>query len=141
MGEEEQEEEQEEEGDLDKGEKKEEEEEKEEKEEGEAEGGGEWDATLRGLRLLVGTRIFVDEGKERGVSGRRAVPFCAAISSSSSDCRYGVRPFVVRQQDQPVPASAFSKSSSWLADAALRIRGHMASQQKKEKPTCGCGVV
>jgi hypothetical protein len=130
MGEEEQEEEQ----DLDNEEKKkeeEQEEEKEEKGEGEAEGGGEWDATLRGLRLLVGTRIFVDEGKERGVSGRRAVPFCAAISSSSSDCRYGVRPFVVRQQDQPVPASAFSKSSSWLADAALRIRGHMALQQKK----------
>ena len=37
-----------------------------------AEDDGDWDVALRGLRLPVGTRVFVDEGTKGGVIGRRA---------------------------------------------------------------------
>jgi hypothetical protein len=43
--------------------------------EGEAEGDGNWVAALRGLRLPVGTRVFVNEGSKGGGSGRHAFPF------------------------------------------------------------------
>ena len=98
-----------------------------------AEDDGDWDVALRGLRLPVGTRVFVDEGTKGGVIGRRAVPFFAVVSSHRSGCRYGVTPFTARQHERAVPAYALSKSSSFLADTAQRSRGQMTSQQKKAK--------
>jgi Cft2 family RNA processing exonuclease len=86
-------------------------------------------------------RVYVDVGTKGGLSSRRVVPFCAVISSSSSGCHYGVSPFAARQLEQPVPASAFSKLGSWLADAALRSRGHIASQHKSRDLLVGCGEV
>jgi outer membrane receptor protein involved in Fe transport len=51
---------------------------------------GTWDAALRGDRMRVGTRVFVGEGTAPGLSGRRAIPFFAAISSHRTGWRYGV---------------------------------------------------
>ena len=98
-----------------------------------AEGDGDWDAALRGLRLPVGKRVFVDEGTKGCVSGRRAAPFFVVISSHCSGCCYEVKPFEARQHERAVPAHALSKSNSFLADTAQRNRGHMTSQQKKAK--------
>ena len=63
-----------------------------EEEDKEAEDDGDWDAALRGERMPVGTRVFVDEGTAAGVSGRRAFPFFAVISRHLPGCRYGVNP-------------------------------------------------
>jgi hypothetical protein len=87
-----------------------------------AEGDGDWDVALLGLRLPMGTRVFVDEGTKGGASGRRAVPFFAVISSHHSGCRYGVKPFEARQHERAVPSHAFSKFNSFLADTAQRSR-------------------
>ena len=98
-----------------------------------AEGDGNWDMALRGLRLSVGKRVFVDEGTKGGVSGRRAAPFFAVISSHCPGCCYEVKPFEARQHERAVPAHALSNSKSILADTAPRSRGQMTSQQKKVK--------
>jgi hypothetical protein len=66
-------------------------------EEDAAEDDGDWE--LRGLRLPVGARVFVDEGTKGGVSGRRAVPFFVAILSNRSGCRYGVKSFEAQQHE------------------------------------------
>ena len=87
-----------------------EEEEEGEEEDKEAEDDGDWDAALRGERMPVGTRVFVDEGTAAGVSGRRAFPFFAIISRYLPGCRYGVRPQEARQHERSVPAHAISKS-------------------------------
>ena len=47
---------------------------------------------MRGPRVPVGTRVFVDEGTAPGVRGRRAFPFFAVVSSHLSKCCYGVVP-------------------------------------------------
>jgi hypothetical protein len=83
-----------------------------EEEEKEAEDDGDWDAALRGERMPVGTRVFVDEGTAAGVSGRRAFPFFAIISRYLPGCRYGVKPQEARQHERSVPAHALSKSTS-----------------------------
>ena len=44
-----------------------------------------------------------------------------------------MKPVEGRQQERAVPAYALSKSTSWLADTAQRIRGQVSSQQKKAK--------
>jgi hypothetical protein len=98
-----------------------------------AEGDGDWDVALRGLRMPVGKRVFVDEGTKGGVSGHRAVPFFAVISSHCSGCCYEVKVFEARQREQAVPAHVLSNSKSFLADTAQRCRGQMTSQQKKVK--------
>ena len=104
-----------------------------EEEDKEAEDDGDWDAALRGERMPVGTRVFVDEGTAAGVSGRRAFPFFAVISRHLPGCRYGVKPQEARQHERSVPAHALSKSTSWLADTAQRSSGQMTSQQRKAK--------
>ena len=90
---------------------------------------GTWDAALRGGRMRVGARVFIDEGTAPGVIGRRAIPFFAVTSSHRTGSSYGVTPVEGRQQEQAVPAYALSKSTSWLADTALRSRRQMPSQQ------------
>ena len=62
-----------------------------EEEDKEAEDDGDWDAALRGERMPVGTRVFVDEGTAAGVSGRRAFPFFAIISRYLPGCRSSAR--------------------------------------------------
>jgi hypothetical protein len=51
-------------------------------EEDAVESDGDSDVALRGLRLPVGTSVFVDEGTKGGVSGRRAVPIFAVIAAA-----------------------------------------------------------
>ena len=99
---------------------------------------GTWDAALRGGRMRVGARVFIDEGTAPGVIGRRAIPFFAVTSSHRTGSSYGVTPVEGRQQEQAVPAYALSKSTSWLADAARRSSGKMPSQQNRAQVLGDC---
>ena len=60
-------------------------------EEEEEEAAGDWDTAVRGPRMRVGTRVFVDEGTAPGVRGRRAFPFFAIISRYLPGCRSSAR--------------------------------------------------
>ena len=57
----------------------------EEEEEEEEEAAGDWDTAVRGPRMRVGTRVFVDEGTAPGVRGPRTFPFFAVVSSHLSN--------------------------------------------------------
>ena len=51
----------------------------------EEEAAGDWDTAVRGPRMRVGTRVFVDEGTAPGVRAPRTFPFFAVVSSHLSN--------------------------------------------------------
>jgi hypothetical protein len=79
--------------------------------------------------MRVGTRVFVGDGAAAGMIGRHAILFFAVMSSHRTDYGYGVMLYEGRQQERAAPAYVLSKSTSWLADTALRSRRQMPSQQ------------
>jgi hypothetical protein len=93
------------------------------------------DAALRLNRMRVGTRVFVDEGTARGLSGCRTTPlFCGHLEPQQwLQLRFEAFRGATARASRTCVRPVFSKSTFWLDDTAQWSRWEISSQHKETK--------